>query len=191
MNRRGGVKNQMAPPTHFLPDHMKALFAARAPLPYLPPPTRLREPAAPAGGGLVDGLSAWTWALEQGPPPPRHHDETPWQASDRRRAERAAEHIEEQAAARAACMCLLCSFTREPWPPRECSLLATCRSPLPAPVCCFRAATEERQCARRPVPYPFCRPTGVRNDGAQTEARIRGIWCRSFCNNSQRIGACG
>ena len=103
MNRRGGVKNQMAPPTHFLPDHMKPMFAPRAPLPYLPPPARVREPAAPAGGGLVDGLAAWVWALEAEPPPPRQHDETPWLARERRQAERAAAHAEELAAARAAC----------------------------------------------------------------------------------------
>ena len=104
MNRRGNVKNQMGAAALFWPEHMKALFKPREPLPYLPPPTRLRDPAAPpAGEGLVGGLAEWTSALETGPAPPRHHDETPWQRRDCRRAERDAAHAAELAAAKKLC----------------------------------------------------------------------------------------
>lgn len=65
MNRRGGMKNLMGAPANFLPEHMKALFRPREPLPFLPPlrPAPSRDEPARLDGvaellGMVSARSA-------------------------------------------------------------------------------------------------------------------------------------
>jgi len=71
--------------TQFLPPNLLALFAARDPIPYLPPVERLSHEKRTTG---YTGISDYLQYFETGPPPPRQKYETKEERQERRRKEK-------------------------------------------------------------------------------------------------------
>lgn len=92
----------MAPPTHFIPQNMWAMFKDRGEVAYKPPmgPGSSADEGALAGATTtatattITGVASLLKEFETGPPPPRHHDPTPADLKAQRKKDKEEKHAE-------------------------------------------------------------------------------------------------